>query len=80
MLVTIEEGAAGGFGAQVMQHLALTGLLDRVRVRPMTLPDRHIDHNTHPAQINDAGLSAKHIAATALQALGVGDGVALGLA
>ncbi len=76
VLVIVEEGAAGGFAALVMQHLALTGLLDRVRVRPMTLPDRHIDHNTQPAQINDAGLSARHITATALHALGIMDGVA----
>ena len=80
VLITLEEGAAGGFGAIVMQHLAMTGLLDRVRVRPMTLPDRFIDHNTQAAQIIDAGLSAKHIVSTALQALGVVDTAAFGSA
>ncbi len=79
VLVIVEEGAAGGFAALVMQHLALTGLLDRVRVRPMTLPDRFIDHNTQPAQITDAGLSPRHITATALHALGLADGVARSL-
>ena len=37
VLITIEEGAAGGFGAAVMQHLAWKGLLDRgLKIRPMT--------------------------------------------
>ncbi len=71
VLITLEEGAAGGFGAMVMHHLASTGLLDRVRMRPMTLPDRFIDHDTPTAQIIQAGLSAKHVVQTALQALGV---------
>src|SRR6202012_6095630 len=39
VLITIEEGAAGGFGAHVMQFLAWEGLLDKgLKVRPMTLP------------------------------------------
>ncbi|WP_244987590.1 1-deoxy-D-xylulose-5-phosphate synthase, partial [Komagataeibacter oboediens] len=42
VLITIEEGSVGGFGSYVMTHLAKTGLLDRVRFRPMTLPDRFI--------------------------------------
>jgi len=71
VLVTIEEGAAGGFGAAVMHHLAHTGLLDQVRVRPMTLPDRLIDHNLPAAQIAEAGLAAGDIVRVALAALGV---------
>ncbi|MGI4958403.1 MAG: transketolase C-terminal domain-containing protein, partial [Janthinobacterium lividum] len=71
VLITIEEGAAGGFGSIVMHHLALTGLLDHVKVRPLTLPDRFIDHDTPTAQIIQAGLSASHIVQTALQALSV---------
>ncbi|NVN41706.1 hypothetical protein, partial [Ameyamaea chiangmaiensis] len=55
----------------VMHHLARTGLLDRVRFRPMTLPDTFIDHNTPDEQYNQAGLNAAHIVATAMQALGV---------
>ncbi|OUJ01443.1 transketolase C-terminal domain-containing protein, partial [Acetobacter malorum] len=50
VLITLEEGSVGGFGAQVGQHLANTGLLDHVRFRPMTLPDIFIDHNTQDAQ------------------------------
>ncbi len=58
VLITIEEGAVGGFGSAVMQHLAWRGMLDGgLRVRPMVLPDRFIDHDTQPKQIADAGLS-----------------------
>jgi 1-deoxy-D-xylulose-5-phosphate synthase len=72
VLITIEEGAMGGFGAAVMQHLAWSGLLDgRLRVRPMVLPDRFIDHDTQPKQLAQAGLDTPHIVAAATQALGV---------
>ncbi len=79
VLITVEEGAAGGFGAAVMHHLAHAGLLDQVRIRPMTLPDRFIDHNTPAAQMAEAGLSARHVVATALAALGVADAAHEGL-
>ena len=47
VLITIEDGSVGGFGSLVMQHLAWAGLLDGgVKIRPMVLPDRFIDHNT----------------------------------
>ena len=50
VLITIEEGAAGGFGAAVAHHLAWSGAFDKgLKFRPMTLPDRLIDHNT-PAE------------------------------
>ena len=71
VLVVIEEGSVGGFGAAILQHLAGRGLLDGgVRVRSMTLPDRFIDHNTPAGQIIEAGLSAKDIVATVMGALG----------
>ncbi|KAA8390258.1 transketolase C-terminal domain-containing protein, partial [Acetobacter sp. DmW_125124] len=70
VLITIEEGSEGGFGSLVGHHLARTGLLDNVRFRPLTLPDRFIDHNTQAAQYAEAGLSAPHIVGTALSALG----------
>jgi len=71
VLVIVEEGSIGGFGAAILQHLAQRGLLDGgVRVRSMTLPDRFIDHNTPAAQIIEAGLGAKDIVSTALSALG----------
>ncbi|MCX7380883.1 MAG: 1-deoxy-D-xylulose-5-phosphate synthase [Alphaproteobacteria bacterium] len=71
VLVTVEEGSQGGFGAAVMHHLAWKGLLDHgLKFRPMTLPDRFIDHDSPAKQMIEAGLSAKDIAATVLSALG----------
>jgi 1-deoxy-D-xylulose-5-phosphate synthase len=71
VLITIEEGSVGGFGSQVLHHLAWAGLLDQgLRVRPMTLPDRNIDHASPKAQYEQAGLAAKHIVQAALAALG----------
>ncbi len=72
VLITIEEGAAGGFGAHVMHHLAHRGLLDgHLKFRPMTLPDIFIDHDTPRRQLEIAGLTAADIVRTALAALGV---------
>ena len=76
VLVTIEEGSAGGFGAAVLHHLAAEGLLDgaerssHLRVRTMTLPDVFQDHDTPAGQIAAAGLGAKDIVATVMRALG----------
>jgi 1-deoxy-D-xylulose-5-phosphate synthase len=71
VLITVEEGAIGGFAAQVMQLLATEGVLDRgLKIRPMILPDRFIEHDSPVKQYEDAGLDAKHILATALAALG----------
>ncbi len=72
VLVTIEEGAIGGFGSYVLQSLALGGQLDRgLTIRPMVLPDRFIDHDKPPLQYEQAGLDSRSIVATALQALGI---------
>ena len=71
VLLTIEDGSVGGFGSAVMQHLAWAGLLDGgLKIRPMVLPDRFIDHNTPAAQLADAGLTAKDIVRTAVEAVG----------
>lgn len=70
-LITVEEGSIGGFAAHVLQFLALDGLLDGgLKVRPMTLPDRFIDHGSYEDQLMEAGLTAQHIASTALAVLG----------
>ncbi len=72
VLITIEEGAVGGFSSAVLQHLAWKGLLDGgLKVRPMVLPDRFIDHDSQPKQLAAAGLSAKDIVAAALGAFGI---------
>jgi 1-deoxy-D-xylulose-5-phosphate synthase len=71
VLVTIEDGSAGGFGAAVMHHLAWAGLLDGgLRIRPMVLPDRFIEHGTPAGQSLDAGLTAKDIVRTVTEAVG----------
>ncbi|HUN47885.1 MAG TPA: 1-deoxy-D-xylulose-5-phosphate synthase, partial [Stellaceae bacterium] len=71
VLITLEEGAIGGFAAHVLQHLARAGLLDQgLKLRPMTLPDRFIDHDAPALQYDQAQLNAKHIVHTAMSALG----------
>ncbi len=72
VLITIEEGSVGGFGSAVLQHLAWKGLLDGgVRVRPMVLPDRFIDHDSHARQMIAAGLTARDIVRAATDAMGL---------
>ena len=71
MVITIEEGAIGGFGSHVLHHLATSGLLDHgLKIRTMVLPDVFLDHDSPQAQYDQAGLNARHIVATALSALG----------
>jgi 1-deoxy-D-xylulose-5-phosphate synthase len=71
VLITVEEGSIGGFGSHVAQFMALDGLLDgNLKWRPLVLPDRYIDHGSPADQLAEAGLSASHIAATALNVLG----------
>lgn len=72
-LITVEQGAQGGFGAMVLHDLANDGLLDgRCQVRTMTLPDRYIDHAAPDVMYAEAGLTAVDIAATAMQAANIG--------
>ncbi len=72
VLITIEEGAIGGFASQVVHALARSGLLDNgLKFRPMVLPDRFIEHDSPTAQYEQAGLTARHIVAEVLAALGV---------
>ena len=74
VLVTIEEGAKGGFGSFVLEHLANCGALDAgLKIRVMTLPDIFQDQDTPAAMYEQAGLTARHIAARAIEALGRGD-------
>jgi 1-deoxy-D-xylulose-5-phosphate synthase len=72
ILITIEEGAVGGFGSHVMQTLAEHGVLDSgmVRVRSMVLPDVFLDHDSPGAMYGRAGLDAKGIVKKVFEALG----------
>ena len=72
VVLTVEEGAEGGFGSIVLHHLARSGLLDHgLKIRPLTLPDRFQDHEKPELQYAEAALSAQHIVATAAAALGL---------
>ncbi|MFJ6023176.1 1-deoxy-D-xylulose-5-phosphate synthase [Brevundimonas sp. NPDC092305] len=71
-LITVEEGAMGGFGAFVLQMLAEKGALDAgLKIRTLHLPDIFQDQDSPEKMYATAGLNADHIAAAALQALGV---------
>jgi len=71
VLITIEEGAVGGFSSQVLHALAKEGLLDEgLKVRPMTLPDRFLEHDSPDRQYSIAGLDADGIVETVLATLG----------
>ncbi|MBV9993974.1 MAG: 1-deoxy-D-xylulose-5-phosphate synthase [Caulobacteraceae bacterium] len=72
-LITVEEGAMGGFGAFVLQALAEHGALDRgLRVRTLTLPDTFQDQDKPEAMYATAGLDADGIVRAALGALSAG--------
>ena len=77
VLITVEEGSIGGFASQVLHLLALRQVLDGgLKIRPMVLPDLFLDHDKPPLQYETAGLNARHIVATALEALGRGEAAA----
>lgn len=78
VLLTVEEGAVGGFATQVVHFLAREGLLESgVKLRPLCLPDFFIDHGKPDNQYAMAGLDAENIVNTALQALGYNEAVAV---
>jgi 1-deoxy-D-xylulose-5-phosphate synthase len=71
VLITVEEGAIGGFGSYVLQTLAQHGALDHgLKVRAMVLPDAFIDQDSPTAMYAKAGLDAKGIVAKVFEALG----------
>ncbi|WP_369058916.1 1-deoxy-D-xylulose-5-phosphate synthase [Caulobacter sp. 73W] len=78
-LITVEEGAMGGFGAFVLQALAEHGALDRgLKVRTLVLPDVFQDQDKPDLMYAEAGLDAAGIAAGALAALGVSNSATAG--
>jgi 1-deoxy-D-xylulose-5-phosphate synthase len=71
-LITVEEGAAGGFGAFVLHALAEHGALDRgLKVRTLVLPDVFQDQDKPEAMYAQAGLDTDGIVRQALVALGI---------
>jgi 1-deoxy-D-xylulose-5-phosphate synthase len=63
LVITIEEGAAGGFGAHVLSYAANAGLLDakHPKLRVLTLPDEFQHHDTPERMYDEAGLNAAQI-------------------
>lgn len=80
VLITIEEGAIGGFSSHVLQFLALEGLLETgLKVRPLALPDIWMEQAKPEAMYAKAGLDRAGIVSTVFRALGqkdIGVGVA----
>jgi 1-deoxy-D-xylulose-5-phosphate synthase len=71
MLITVEEGALGGFGTFVLHALARNGLLDQgLKIRTLTLPDRFIEQDTPARMYDEAGLNAAQIVRAALDGFG----------
>ncbi|MAI58199.1 MAG: 1-deoxy-D-xylulose-5-phosphate synthase [Rhodobacteraceae bacterium] len=67
-LITLEQGAVGGFGAMVLHHLAQVGQLDQgIKIRTMTLPDKFIDQASPAEMYETAGLTAQDIEETVLR-------------
>ncbi|MFK7945598.1 MAG: 1-deoxy-D-xylulose-5-phosphate synthase, partial [Paracoccaceae bacterium] len=70
-LITVEQGAMGGFGAMVLQGMAREGLLDLgCKVRTMCLPDRFIDQASPAEMYREAGLDTAGIVAEVCRVLG----------
>ncbi|MGH1445977.1 MAG: 1-deoxy-D-xylulose-5-phosphate synthase [Cognatishimia sp.] len=71
-LITIEEGAVGGFGSHVAQLLAERGVFDGgLKYRSMVLPDVFIDHASPSDMYDTAAMNAEHIVAKVLDTLGI---------
>jgi 1-deoxy-D-xylulose-5-phosphate synthase len=71
VLLTIEEGAIGGFGAHVLHFCAWDGLLDHgFKIRPLVLPDRFLDQDTPERMYETAKLDSKSIVNATLSILG----------
>ncbi|WP_207101763.1 1-deoxy-D-xylulose-5-phosphate synthase [Paracoccus shandongensis] len=71
-LITLEEGAVGGFGSHVAQLLSDEGIFDSgLRFRSMVLPDRFVDHDAPFAMYDSSALNAAHIEAKVLEVMGI---------
>ncbi|MFP4305489.1 MAG: 1-deoxy-D-xylulose-5-phosphate synthase [Rhodosalinus sp.] len=71
-LITVEEGAVGGFGSHVAQLLAEEGVFDTgLKYRSMVLPDIFIDQARPEEMYVVAGMNAEHIEAKVLSLMGV---------
>ena len=70
VIISVEEGAVGGFGAQVSHFLANSGLFDRgLKFRMMTMPEKYIEQDTPERQLEEAGLTTANLVSMILGAL-----------
>ncbi|MBX9464494.1 MAG: 1-deoxy-D-xylulose-5-phosphate synthase [Aquamicrobium sp.] len=77
VLITVEEGAIGGFATHVLHQLAHEGLLESgLKVRPLILPDAFVDHAKPEKMYADAGLDTAGIVRAVFGALGRSVGAA----
>jgi 1-deoxy-D-xylulose-5-phosphate synthase len=77
VLITVEEGAIGGFATHVLHQLAHEGLLESgLKVRPLILPDAFVDHAKPEKMYVDAGLDSAGIVRAVFGALGRSVGAA----
>ncbi|BCP52551.1 1-deoxy-D-xylulose-5-phosphate synthase [Kaistia sp. 32K] len=77
VVITVEEGAVGGFGGQVLAFLAGAGAFDRgLKIRTLVMRDEFIDHDKPEAMVADSGLDTRGIVATVFEALGRSDDAA----
>ena len=73
VLITVEEGSTGGFGALVLHHLAASGALDQgLKIRTLTMPDAYIDQMSPADMVALAGLDKSGIVNSVFAALGRG--------
>jgi 1-deoxy-D-xylulose-5-phosphate synthase len=73
-LITVEEGAIGGFASHVADLLANEGVFDSgLKFRSMVLPDTFIDHASPKDMYDSAAMNAEHIEAKVLDLLGITD-------
>lgn len=71
VLITVEEGSTGGFGAMVLHHLASTGGLDHgLKIRTLTMPDVYVDQMSPANMLKLAGLDKDGILQAVFSALG----------
>ncbi|MGB0682434.1 MAG: 1-deoxy-D-xylulose-5-phosphate synthase [Magnetovibrionaceae bacterium] len=72
VVLTVEEGSIGGFGSHVTTFMANDGLFDQpgFKLRSLIMPDVFLDQEKPDIQVDQAGLSARHLVARALDALG----------
>lgn len=71
-IITIEEGALGGFASQVSAFLANNGLLDgNIKLRHICLPDSYLSQGDRETVLNDVGFNKHSIVKLATQTLGI---------